>query len=389
MTTSLHAKFLTSMAQVDAASWDALVPVRARPFQSWAFLDLLERSGSAVAERGWTPRHLTLWRGGTLVAAAAAWMKTHSMGEFFYNDFQWAAHTPAFGVEYYPKLVVTVPFSPIPGPKLLVHPGEADADMLRRTLARFALEAAAGLGCSSAAVLFADDADLLALSAEGYARGAGMQFVWENRGYRTFDDFLGDFSSKRRHMLKSERAQLAKDGTLVRTLTGSELTDERMAFASRCYESTVEHHAWQDPHLTPAFFREAPRAVPDAVELVVAEEQGRAIAGAFNLRGTRLYGRHWGALEERKFLHFNVCYYHSIERAITEGIEAFEPGAGGEHKLVRGFSPTLVHSAHAFVAPRLHAAMSHHLARTCTAYDEAVARARDEGAAFRSSRPTA
>ncbi|MFM2152650.1 MAG: hypothetical protein RL199_1085 [Pseudomonadota bacterium] len=387
MTTALHAKLLSSMAEVDASAWDAVVPARAKPFQAWAFLDLLERSGSAVAGRGWTPRHLTIWRGTRLVAAAPGWVKTHSMGEFFYNDFQWADHTPGFGVDYYPKYVVTVPFSPVPGPKLLVHPDEADPHGLRRALARFALEAAGALGCSSAAVLFADEADLAALADEGYARGAGMQFIWENRGYRSFDDFLAQFSSKRRHMLRSERAQLAKDGTVVRTLTGDELTPERMAFASRCYESTVERNGWNEPHLTPAFFREAPQALPGAVELVVAEEQGRGLGGAFNLRGTRLYGRHWGVLEDRRFLHFNVCYYHSIERAIAEGIEAFEPGAGGEHKLVRGFSPSLVHSAHAFVEPRLHGAMSHHLARTCKAYEEAVTRALEERTAFRSSRP--
>jgi predicted N-acyltransferase len=212
-----------------------------------------------------------------------------------------------------------------------------------------------------------------------------VQFHWENRSYRTFDEFLGRFNSKRRHMLKAERAQLDKDGTTVRTLTGEELTSEVMAFASRCYEATVDRHAWNPPHLTPEFFARVPAAVPGAVEVVVAEEGTRRLACAFNLRGdTRLYGRHWGAVDDRRYLHFNVCYYHSIERSIALGLAAFEPGAGGEHKLARGFEPTLVRSAHWFAEPQLQAAMRAGLSREVEAWRAEVERTRAEGLAFRS-----
>lgn len=381
---ALTCRVLGAMSEVSAAAWDALVPDDARPFLAWGFLDLLESSGAAVAAKGWTPRHLTLWQGEELVAAAPGYVKTHSMGELFYNDFRWSGVASRFGVDYYPKYVVTAPFSPAAGPKLLVRPG-ADGPGLRRRLARAALALARDEGCSSAAVLFASPGDLAALEAEGFAPGAGIQFHWENKAFSEFDGFLARFNAKRRHMVKAERAQLAKDGTVVRTLTGEALTPEVLAFASRCYEQTVAQHAWNAPHLTGAFFAGVVAAVPGAVEVVVAEDAGRRLACAFNLRGTRrLYGRHWGALEDRRYLHFNVCYYHSIERSIALGLEAFEPGAGGEHKLARGFEPTLMQSAHAFVEPRLHAAMAGHLAREVAAWRAEVARARAQELAFKS-----
>ena len=310
------------------------------------------------------------------------------MGELFYNDFRWAESTARVGVDYYPKLICTVPFSPIPAPKLLVGEG-ADAVDRRRVLGRALFGIAEQMGISSAAVLFASAEDLAALEAEGFAPGAGLQFQWENQGYASYDDFLARFASKRRHMIKSERAQAAKDGTRIETLTGPDLTPERMAFAAGCYEGTVERHAWNTnaPPLTEAFFQGAPAALGDALELVMASEQGRNIACAFNVRGAdRLYGRHWGALEERRFLHFNVCYYHAIERCIGLGLAAFEPGAGGDHKLVRGFEPVVVRSAHRFVEPRLHRAFAVHLEREVAAVEAEVLRVRDEGAAFRSSR---
>jgi predicted N-acyltransferase len=379
----ISVRVLAALAEVAASDWDALVPPSARPFLTWGFLELLESSGSAAPEKGWTPRHLTLWRGKKLVAAAAGWVKTHSMGEFFYNDFRWPAVTPRFGVEYYPKYVVCAPFTPITSPKLLVHPDE-DGPKLRRALAKAALELAKEEGFSSAAVLFASEEDLAALSAEGFAPGTGMQFQWENKGYRTLDDFLARFNAKRRHMVRTELAQPAKDGTTIRTLAGAELTEEVLGFAGRCYERTCDTHGFGGPHLTPRFFREVAARVPGGVEVVLAEEGGRPVGAAFNLRGERrLFGRHWGALADRRFLHFNVCYYHSVERCIALGLEGFEPGAGGEHKMARGFEPTLVHSAHAFVDERLHAGMSTYLAREAAAYREGVAAAREDGRAFR------
>lgn len=374
------------LADLDPAAWNALVPAAARPFVEWGFLELMESSGSATARRGWAPSHMTIWRGEKLVAAAPGWIKSHSVGELFYNDFRWAQVTPQFGVDYYPKLVVTAPFTPISSPKLLVHPDE-DGPTMRRLLARALLQFATDEGLSSAAVLFASDEDLAALEAEGYARGAGLQFHWENKNFRSFDDFLARFNAKRRHMIKTERAQPAKDGTTIRTLAGDELTPDLLEFAGRCYAQTSNTHGWGEaPNLTPNFFTEVASRIPGAVEVVLAEGGGKRLGAAFNLKGAgRLFGRHWGAVEDRRYLHFNVCYYHSIERCIAHGIGVFEPGAGGEHKLVRGFEPTMVRSAHAFVNRRLHTGMAAYLARETAACEAEVAAAREDGRAFRGS----
>lgn len=378
---ALEIRVLSRVSDVTREQWDALVPDSGRPFVSWDFLDVLEKSGSAIPERGWTPAHVTLWQNQALIGACPAYVKSHSMGEFFYNDFRWAQAMRPFGVDYYPKLFVGVPFSPATAPRLL-----AKTPDVRSTLARALSEVVRRAGLSSANVLFVSDDELAPLEAAGFHQGAGIQFHWKNDAIRSFDDYLARFNAKRRRMVRDERAQLAKDGTHLRLLQGTagELTPELMTFASRCYLSTVETHAWNAPHLTESFFLQVAERLPEHVELVVAEENGRLLASAFNLRGNRrLYGRVWGALEDRRFLHFNVCYYDSIERCIRDGLEAFEPGAGGDHKLTRGFSPTLVRSAHWFADPTLHDAMGAHLARESAAYAHQVERAEEAGLAFR------
>jgi predicted N-acyltransferase len=372
-----------AMAEVSRTAWDSLLSPDAAPFLEWHFLDALETSGSAVPERGWTPLHFTAWRGGQLVGAMPGYVKTHSMGEFMYNDFRWAAFTPRFKVAYYPKLILGVAFSPATGPRPLVASG-VDRAEVTRAIATAAQAVAIEEGYSSVNVLFSRRDDLPEWRAAGFAAGGGMQFHWGNAGFSSFDDFLKRFNSKRRHMIKSERAQLAKDGTQVQSFTGSALTPELLAFASKCYESTFDRHAWNDPHLTPAFFKQARERFPERVDVVLASESGRWLASALNLRGqNRLFGRHWGAVEDRRYLHFNVCYYHSIERSIVEGLQVFEPGAGGEHKMARGFEPTLMHSAHWFANERLHQAMSTYLAQEVSAYTTHVAEARASGAAFK------
>lgn len=372
-------RILTRVADAPKEAWDALVPPEGRPFLAWDFLDVLERSGSAVPSRGWTPAHITLWEEETLVAFSPAYVKTHSMGEFFYNDFEWARALGSVGVRYYPKLVVGIPFSPATGPRLL---GRTDTH--RRVLAQALAKVAKTLGCSSANVLFPLPDDLALLEEAGFHAGAGVQFQWTNQGYGNFDDFLGRFNAKRRRMLKDERKQLAKDGTTIEVVRGDDLTAQLMAFASRCYETTVESHHYGQTHLTPAFFDAVRVRLPEHVELVIAREGGAPIACAFNLRSSaRLYGRTWGAVEERKFLHFNVCYYASIERAIEAGLQAFEPGAGGNHKLARGMEPTLVQSAHIFTNTAVDRMMGEYLAQASAAYAQDIARARDDGLAFR------
>jgi predicted N-acyltransferase len=371
------------MGEIDQAAWDALQPSEARPFLDWTFLRILEESGSVTPRRGWTPRHFTVWRGPCLIGAMPGYLKTHSMGEYMYNDFQWASVTPRFGVRYYPKLILAVPFGPAPGVRPLVAPGE-DRREVSLALFRAAQELARTEGWSSVHVLFAREEDLPHLRDAGFAPGAGQQYQWKNHGYRTFDDFLGRFNSKRRHMVKSERAQPGKDGTIIRTVSGDALSPDVMEVAANAYENTVERHAWNPALLTREFFLLAGERLRHQAEVVLAEEGGRPVGAAFNLLGTtRLYGRHWGAIENRRYLHFNVCYYHSIERCIADGLQAFEPGAGGDHKVARGFEPTLVHSGHWFVDEGLHEAMSGYLARAVTAYEDHVRQAVEADVAFK------
>jgi hypothetical protein len=343
--TSLRVRILEAVTDVPAAAWDALAGPDAPPFVRHAWLAAMEESGSATEATGWAPHHLTLWRGPTLVAAAPAYRKFHSMGEYIY-DFGWADAAARLGVEYYPKLIVGGPLSPATVPRFLIAEGE-DVPALRRALLTAAAQSARESGCSSVHVLYptAEEADFL--EAEGLARRITLQFHWKNPGYASYDDYLARFDSKRRHQLKRERGAAATQGISLRTVRRDELTPAHAKRAYGFYTSTCERHAWGQIQLTPDFFARVFQHLPDQVEMVEAVRGGKVIAGAFNLATReRLYGRYWGAFEEHPFLHFHVCLYHSVEDCIRAGRKVFEPGAGGEHKVSRGFEPTAVHSAH-------------------------------------------
>jgi predicted N-acyltransferase len=343
---NLRLRLLESITDVSAAEWNALAGPEAPPFIRHEWLAAMEESGSATLETGWEPQHLTLWRNGKLVAASPAYRKHHSMGEYIY-DFSWAGAAERLGVEYYPKLVVGAPLSPATSARFLIAPGE-DVPALRLTLLRAAVESARESGCSSVHFLYPreDEADML--EAQGLARRITLQFHWKNPGYRTYDDYLSRFDSKRRSQLKRERGAAATQGITVRTVRGGELGVEHARRAFGFYEATCASRGpWGQVQLTEDFFVRIFRAMPDTVELVQAEREGKVIAGAFNLATPeRLYGRYWGCHEEHPFLHFHVCLYHSVEDSIRAGRRVFEPGAGGEHKIARGFEPTAVHSAH-------------------------------------------
>lgn len=356
----LKLKVLERITDVSPAAWEALVGPSPAPFIRHAWLAAMEESGSAVPGTGWTPRHLTLWRGERLVAAAPAYLKDHSMGEYIY-DFAWAQAARQLGVDYYPKLLVGAPLSPATCPRLLVAPGE-DARALRRALHTAAVELAREEGCSSVHVLYPLPEEADALEEAGFARRLTLQFHWRNPGYRSFEEYLGRFDSKRRNQLRREVRAPATQGVQLATVRGQGLTPEHAAHAYRFYEATCERHAWGRVQLTPDFFARVFRTLPDAVEFVEARRDGRLIAGAFNLAWADvLYGRYWGCDEELPFLHFNVCLYHSVEECIRLGRRLFEPGAGGEHKLARGFEPSGVHSAHLLFHPRLDRAVRHFL----------------------------
>lgn len=368
----MRLRILESITDVPAATWDGLAGPSAPPFTRHAWLAAMEESGSATERTGWQPHHLTLWRGEVLVGAAPGYLKFHSMGEYIY-DFSWAHAAEQAGVSYYPKLVLGAPLSPATCSRLLVGAGE-DVASVRKALLTGAVESAREQGCSSVHVLYPPQEEADWLEAQGLARRLTLQYHWKNPGYRTYEDYLARFDSKRRSQLKRERGAAATQGIVIRTVRGSELGPEHAKRAYSFYEATCRSRGpWGQVQLTRDFFQRAFRALPEVVELVEAERNGRVIAGAFNLATPeRLYGRYWGCTEEHPFLHFHVCLYHSVEDCIAAGRKVFEPGAGGEHKIARGFEPTGVHSAHLLFHKGLDRAVREFLRREQAHYGQAV-----------------
>jgi uncharacterized protein len=362
-----------SLSEIPRAAWDALVPPEGVPFVEWGWLAALEESGTASAERGWRPLHLALWEGNRLVAAAPAWLKFDSDGEFVF-DRSWAAGAERLGISYYPKLVVGVPFTPATGARLLTAPGENRTARVEQ-LMQGALEMARSEGHSSVHVLFCTPEEAALLEQIGFAHRLGVQYQWHNPGYRSFDDFLGRFRSKRRNQLVRERRAPSEQGITLETLRGEALSRVDPAELFRLYESTVERHPFGQRALRPGFFEVLLERFRDRLELVEARRSGRLVGGAFNVASPDvLYGRYWGCFEEYPFLHFNACLYHPVEECIARGLRRFEPGAGGEHKLVRGFEPTLTHSAHWIFNPRLDRAIRNFVLNEADAIQQGLPR---------------
>jgi predicted N-acyltransferase len=353
--------------KVPEGAWDALADGKATPFLRWAWLEALETSGCATGKTGWQPCHLTLWRGNELVAAAPAYIKEDSDGDFS-RDWGWADAAMRARIPYYPKLVLTVPFTPCTGRRVLVRAGEDRAE-LTQILVAGALEVAKQAGVQSVHALFPVEEEARQLEEVGLARRVSYQYHWRNDGYRSFDDFLARFGSKKRNQAKRERASVAQHGLGLRTLREAELRDEPKKWADAAYElhrSTVDKLMWGRRWINRAFYRRVVERMPESLELVVAERHsdGKLVAGAFNVASkTHLYGRYWGCFEEYRFLHFNVCMYHSIEECIRRGVQVFEGGAGGEHKIPRGFAPAETFSSHLFLDERLDRPIRDYIAR--------------------------
>ncbi|WP_437555100.1 GNAT family N-acetyltransferase [Sorangium sp. So ce327] len=380
----LEAHVHDTIRDIPESEWNALDGVSEAPFLTWAWFDALERTGCVGEAAGWLPHHITLRAEGALLAAAPAYLKDNSEGEFVF-DHGWASASHQIGAPYYPKLVVAVPFTPATTPRLLVRRPE-DRPALLPVLAETLRKLVARSRISSAHVLFPTEDEAAALSDAAMAHRCGVQFQFENEGYQTLDDFLARFNAKRRHQIRREMRESTRQGLSIDTLRGAEITPEIVDAMFGFYVSTVEKFAWGRQYLNRAFFEEIAARLrgggaQGGVEIVLAREGKRPIAGALNLAGpTTLYGRYWGASEERPFLHFNVCYYHPVEDCIARGLRRFEPGAGGSHKLVRGFAPSVTHSAHHIAHPRLDAAVREFLAR-----ERAAVRAKtaDRSVAFR------
>ncbi|HVU03322.1 MAG TPA: GNAT family N-acetyltransferase [Polyangiaceae bacterium] len=361
-----------SMRDVGEAEWAAVAGPDVPPFLSYAFLRALEDTGCAVPARGWQPCHLVFRKDGRAVAVAPAYVKGNSEGEFVFDQGFAQFAEGRLGIRYYPKLVVAAPFTPATGPRLLVRAGENVAELVA-AFARTLPELCRRLGVSGAHVLFPDEAQARILETTGLAHRQGVQFHFKNDALGSFEDYLALFNSKRRNQIKREVRAPAEQGLELVTLSGRDLDPPLVDVVFELYVSTVEKYFWGRQYLNRSFFEEIIRKIPDAVLVVLARHSAsrRPVAGAFNLLGkTALYGRYWGAREDHPFLHFNVCYYQGVRECIERRLSVFEPGAGGEHKLPRGFEPTATHSFHHFADRRLDAAARDFLGRERQAIHE-------------------
>ena len=346
------ARFLPSLADMSARDWDALHDGR-NPFVTHAFLHGLESQGCLRRDWGWTPHHLTLWEGDTLVAAAPGYLKDNSHGEFVF-DHAWAHAYARYGLDYYPKWLCAVPYSPVTGPRLLAQ----DAAH-RKALLTAVRDEVLRLGLSSAHVNFhAEDED--DAYASDWLPRIDVQYHWRNPGHwRDFDGFLADFDHKHRKNIRQERAKVQRAGVVIRTVHGDEATAADLEAMFGFYLRTFQDYG-NSPALTLPFLQHLARTMPRQLVMFLADHDDRTIAGALCLRGhDTLYGRYWGAEAPLPGLHFETCYYQGIAYCLREGLARFEPGAQGEHKIARGFLPAWVRSRHWIADPEFAGALAH------------------------------
>jgi len=340
-------RIVNSLSAVGQPAWDALVELQpdANPFLSFAFLHALHESGCATTETGWQPHYLTLWHDAVLQAALPLYLKTHSYGEYVF-DWAWADAYRRNGLDYYPKLLAAIPFTPVTGPRLLARDATARHALIA---ALIALQEQGDV--SSSHILYPGEAQAKALQDAGFLLRHGVQFHWLNAGYRSFDEFLATLERKKRKNIVAERRKVRAAGVSFRHIGGAEASAADWAFFNRCYRRTYAAH-YSTPYLNLDFFRRIGAAMPENILLIVAERSGRPIASSLLIHtASTLYGRYWGTLEELPCLHFETAYYQPLEFCIARGIQCFEGGAQGEHKMARGFLPQATWSAHWLAHP--------------------------------------
>jgi len=347
--TAISADLLFGVGQAEAAEWDACAGT-ANPFVSHAFFSALEASGSVSGRTGWLPMHVAVrdrrgpeWPRGRLAAVVPMYLKSHSFGEYVF-DHGWAEAYERAGLKYYPKLQIAVPFTPVTGPRLLVRP-DADPAALPALVGTLE-QVARHQKVSSIHATFCTESEWAALGATGWLQRTGIQYHWTNRGYTSFDAFLEALTARKRKAIRKERQAVAESGVRLHTLTGADIKPTHWDAFHRCYLETSDRK-WGWAYLNREFFHRLGAAMADKVVLIMAEADGAWVAGALNLiGGDTLYGRNWGGAPEFRFLHFEACYYRAIDFAIAAGLARVEAGAQGEHKLQRGYEPTLTYSAH-------------------------------------------
>ncbi len=371
---AIIARILASPLEVDASAWNALLAQQSHPtpFMRHEYLAALHESQSAVPRTGWTPRFMTLWEGDMLVAACPLYIKSHSYGEYVF-DWAWASAYEQHGLPYYPKAVVAVPFTPVPGARLL-----ARDDTTRQWLVQALRQWCEDEGLSSLHVLFASDADVLTGARQGLMLRHTVQFHWENASYQDFDDFLARLTQEKRKKIRQERRRVAEAGVTFRWALGADITPSDWDFFYRCYERTYLEHG-NPPYLTRAFFQQMAERMPEHWLLFIAEREGRPIASSLiaidaapssasdpnrSQKPPRTaYGRYWGALEPVDCLHFEACYYQPLAWCIAHGVQRFEGGAQGEHKMARALLPVQATSLHWLAHPAFADAVERFLAR--------------------------
>lgn len=370
----MRARVLDSIESVPAKQWNAL-DIGGNPFLRHEFLAALERTGRVGPDAGWAPEHLVIEDPAGIAGAIPLYRKHHSWGEFVF-DWSWAQAYHQAGLPYYPKLVSMAPFSPVPGARLLARP-DGDAPAIRRVLIDTVIEHARSQACSSIHVLFTMQPELQLLLQAGFLLRHDCQFHWHNRGYRTFEDFLATFRAEKRKKALRERRRVRESGIEFRTLHGQDIDAALwrtvFAFSASTFQARGHEH-----YLNVEFFERIACELPDSIMVKLASYGDRPIAAAIFLRSQdTLYGRYWGAAADFHSLHFEACYYQGIEYCIEHGLQRFEPGTQGEHKVPRGFEPAHTWSAHWIADPRFRRAIDRYLAQERIAIDEYMASVRD------------
>ncbi|MGB8703178.1 MAG: GNAT family N-acetyltransferase [Thermosynechococcaceae cyanobacterium] len=362
------------LADIPQPAWDALALPLQTPFMEWSWLNNLETSGSATAQTGWLPNHLTLWQDQTLVAAAPLYIKSHSYGEFVF-DQEWADLAYRMGLNYYPKLLGMTPFTPSEGYRFLIAPGQDEAiltDLLVQAIDQFCQRNQL-FGCH---FLFVDPQWRAGMEQRGFSGWLHHSYIWQNHAFDHFDAYLGTFNANQRRNIKRERKAVASAGVNLKVFAGTEIPESFYPLMHRFYSETCDKFMWGSKYLNRSFFRQL---YPDYAHRVLfvaayAEDNGSTPLGmSFCItKGDRLYGRYWGCDRELDCLHFDACYYTPIEWAIAQGIQQFDPGAGGRHKKRRGFPATPNYSLHRFYYPRFAQVFSHYIGDINRAEQQAI-----------------
>ena len=358
-----HLEILDRLSDVSAAEWNALLGSDCGPFLRHEFLSALEETGCVGGNTGWQVAHVVLKQNSQLIGAMPLYLKQHSYGEFVF-DWSWAQAYEQQGLNYYPKALCAIPFTPVQGSRILCKP-ESSVVEIQKALIDGLKSLVIENGLSSAHILFPMDKQAEDLKEQGFLVRDSVQFHWHNQGFQSFEQFLSALTMKRRKNIRREREQVAREAISFRHVPGKDSSDQDWELFFDCYQNTyIEHQS--SPYLSEVFFKLWAKRMPDNLHLIFAERNGKPIAASLlvvDRQSSKVFGRYWGALEHVPCLHFETAYYQAIEYCIAENIQTFEGGAQGEHKMARGFLPTTIQSAHFIKDPRFAKAIGHFLDR--------------------------